>query len=119
MRFLIFLFVILVIAGSLTYTFWPDYQYDFLVSFLINLFNTVSGYIVSKKYFNSDNSTFYQMIYGTMFLRFMIMLFFMLSLISYNYVQMVPFFMSFMFFYVLFQIFEIRSLIQFNRINKK
>ena len=119
MRFLIFLFVILVIAGSLTYTFWPDYQYDFLVSFLINLFNTVSGYIVSKKYFNSDNSTFYQMIYGTMFIRFISLLSLILFLINYNYVDMIPFFISFVCFYVLFQIFEISSLINFNRENKK
>ena len=92
---------------------------DFLVSFIINLINTVIGYLVSKKYFNSDNSTFYQMIYGTMFIRFMIILSLMLFLISYDYVNMIPFFISFVCFYVLFQIFEISSLINFNRENKK
>jgi len=92
---------------------------DFLISFIINLINTVIGYLVSKKYFNSDNSTFYQMIYGTMFIRFMIILSLMLFLISYDYVSMVPFFISFVCFYVLFQIFEISSLIKFNRENKK
>jgi len=92
---------------------------DFLISFTINLINTVIGYLVSKKYFNADNSTFYQMIYGTMFIRFMIILSLMLFLISYDYVSMVPFFISFVCFYVLFQIFEISSLIKFNRENKK
>ena len=92
---------------------------DFLVSFIINLINTVIGYLVSKKYFNSDNSTFYQMIYGTMFIRFMIILSLMLFLISYDYVNMIPFFISFVCFYVLFQIFEISSLINFNSENKK
>ena len=92
---------------------------DFLISFTINLINTVIGYLVSKKYFNSDNSTFYQMIYGTMFIRFMIILSLMLFLISYDYVSMVPFFISFICFYTLFQIFEISSLIKFNRENKK
>ena len=92
---------------------------DFLISFTINLINTVIGYLVSKKYFNSDNSTFYQMIYGTMFIRFMIILSLMLFLISYQYVNMIPFFISFVCFYVLFQIFEISSLIKFNRENKK
>ena len=92
---------------------------DFLISFIINLINTVIGYLVSKKYFNSDNSTFYQMIYGTMFIRFMIILSLMLFLISYDYVNMIPFFISFVCFYVLFQIFEISSLINFNRENKK
>ncbi len=92
---------------------------DFLVSFIINLINTVIGYLVSKKYFNSDNSTFYQMIYGTMFIRFMIILSLMLFLISYDYVNMIPFFISFVCFYVLFQIFEISSLINLNRENKK
>ncbi len=92
---------------------------DFLISFTINLINTVIGYLVSKKYFNSDNSTFYQMIYGTMFIRFMIILSLMLFLISYDYVNMIPFFISFVCFYVLFQIFEISSLINFNRENKK
>ena len=92
---------------------------DFLISFTINLINTVIGYLVSKKYFNSDNSTFYQMIYGTMFIRFMIILSLMLFLISYNYVNMIPFFVSFVCFYVLFQIFEIFSLIKLNRENKK
>ena len=92
---------------------------DFLISFIINLINTVIGYLVSKKYFNSDNSTFYQMIYGTMFIRFMIILSLMLFLISYNYVNMIPFFISFVCFYVLFQIFEISSLIKFNRESKK
>ena len=92
---------------------------DFLVSFIINLINTVIGYLVSKKYFNSDNSTFYQMIYGTMFIRFMIILSLMLFLISYNYVNMIPFFISFVCFYVLFQVFEISSLIKFNRESKK
>ena len=92
---------------------------DFLISFTINLINTVIGYLVSKKYFNADNSTFYQMIYGTMFIRFMIILSLMLFLISYQYVNMIPFFISFVCFYVLFQIFEISSLIKFNRENKK
>ena len=92
---------------------------DFLISFIINLINTVIGYLVSKKYFNADNSTFYQMIYGTMFIRFMIILSLMLFLISYNYVNMIPFFVSFVCFYVLFQIFEIFSLIKLNRENKK
>ena len=92
---------------------------DFLISFIINLINTVIGYLVSKKYFNSDNSTFYQMIYGTMFIRFMIILSLMLFLISYDYVNMIPFFISFVCFYVLFQIFEISSLINFNSENKK
>ena len=92
---------------------------DFLVSFIINLINTVIGYLVSKKYFNADNSTFYQMIYGTMFIRFMIILSLMLFLISYDYVNMIPFFISFVCFYVLFQIFEISSLINLNRENKK
>ena len=92
---------------------------DFLISFIINLINTVIGYLVSKKYFNSDNSTFYQMIYGTMFLRFMIILSLMLFLISYQYVNMIPFFISFVCFYVLFQAFEISSLIRFNKEIKK
>ena len=92
---------------------------DFLISFTINLINTVIGYLVSKKYFNSDNSTFYQMIYGTMFIRFMIILSLMLFLISYDYVSMVPFFISFICFYILFQAFEIRSLIKFNNQGKK
>ena len=88
---------------------------DFLISFIINLINTVIGYLVSKKYFNADNSTFYQMIYGTMFIRFMIILSLMLFLISYQYVNMIPFFISFVCFYVLFQAFEISSLIRFNK----
>ncbi len=88
---------------------------DFLISFIINLFNTVIGYLVSKKYFNSSNSIFYQMIYGTMFIRFMAMLVLMVCLIQYQYVDMVPFFLSFMFFYILFQIFEISFLIRFNK----
>jgi len=118
-RFLIFLFVILVIGSSLTFVLWPNYQYDFLISFIINLINVMIGYLVSKKYFNSDNSTFYQMIYGTMFIRFMIILSLMLFLITYEYVNMNPFFISFVFFYVLFQIFEIKSLIILNNKNKK
>ena len=92
---------------------------DFLISFTINLINTVIGYLVSKKYFNAASSIFYQMIYGTMFIRFMIILSLMLFLISYDYVSMVPFFISFICFYILFQIFEISSLINLNRENKK
>ena len=118
-RFLIYLFVILLIGSSLTFMLWPNYQYDFLISFIINLINTMIGYLVSKKYFNSDNSTFYQMIYGTMFIRFMIILSLMLFLINYQYVNKNPFFISFVFFYVLFQIFEIKSLIILNNKNKK
>ena len=118
-RFLIYLFVILLIGSSLTFVLWPNYQYDFLISFIINLINVMIGYLVSKKYFNSDNSTFYQMIYGTMFIRFMIILSLMLFLITYEYVNMNPFFISFVFFYVLFQIFEIKSLIILNNKNKK
>ena len=118
-RFLIFLFVILVIGSSLTFVLWPNYQYDFLISFIINLINVMIGYLVSKKYFNSDNSTFYQMIYGTMFIRFMIILSLMLFLINYQYVNMIPFFISFVCLYVLFQAFEIKSLIILNNKNKK
>jgi len=92
---------------------------DFLISFIINLINTVIGYLVSKKYFNAVNSTFYQMIYGTMFLRFMIILSLMLFLITYQYVNMIPFFISFVCFYVLFQAFEIKLLIQLNKENKE
>ena len=92
---------------------------DFLISFTINLINTVIGYLVSKKYFNAASSIFYQMIYGTMFVRFIVILSLMLFLINYNYVNMIPFFISFVCFYVLFQIFEISSLIRFNRGIKK
>ena len=92
---------------------------DFLISFIINLINTVIGYLVSKKYFNSDNSTFYQMIYGTMFIRFMIILSLMLFLINYQYVNMNPFFISFVCFYILFQVFEINSLLKLNKENKE
>ena len=119
MRFLIFLFVILVIGSSLTFVLRANYQYDFLISFIINLINTMIGYLVSKKYFNSDNSTFYQMIYGTMFIRFMIILSLMVFLINYQYVNMIPFFISFVCLYVLFQAFEIKSLIILNNKNKK
>jgi len=92
---------------------------DFLISFIINLINAMIGYLVSKKYFNSDNSTFYQMIYGAMFVRFFTILCLMLLLINYEYVEMVPFFMSFMGFYILFQAFEIKSLIKFNKEKQK
>ena len=114
-RFLIYLFVILLIGSSLTLILWPNYQYDFLISFIINLINTMIGYLVSKKYFNSDNSTFYKMTYGTMFLRFVVMLSLILVLINGEYVRMIPFFMSFMIFYVLFQVIEITFLIQLNK----
>ena len=114
-----YLFVILLIGSSLTFILWPDYQYDFLISFIINLINTVIGYLVSKKYFTSDNSTFYQMIYGTMFIRFFMILLLMLFLINYNYVQKIPFFMSFVLFYTIFQAFEIKFLIKLNQHTKK
>ncbi len=117
-RFLIYLFVILLIGSSLTFMLWPNYQYDFLISFIINIINTVIGYLISKKYFTSDNSTFYKMVYGTMFIRFFIILLLMLFLINYNHVQKIPFFMSFMIFYILFQAFEIKSLIQLNQHTK-
>ena len=92
---------------------------DFLISFIINLINTVVGYLVSKKYFNASSSIFYQMVYGTMFIRFVVILSLMLFLINYNHVNMIPFFLSFISFYVLFQTFEIFSLIRFNRESKK
>ena len=92
---------------------------DFLISFIINLINTVVGYLVSKKYFNASSSIFYQMVYGTMFVRFIVILSLMLFLINYNHVNMIPFFLSFISFYVLFQTFEIFSLIRFNKENKK
>ena len=114
MRFLIFLFVILVMVISSAISFWPEYQKDFLISLLINFVNAVIGYVVSKKYFNAVNSIFYTMIYGTMFLRFMLMLSAMLVLILNGFVNMVPFFLSFMIFYVFFQIFEITSLLSFH-----
>ncbi len=117
MRFLIFLFVILVMVISSVMSFWPEYQKDFLISFLINFVNAVIGYLVSKKYFNATNSIFYTMIYGTMFLRFILMLISMLFLILNGYVNMVPFFLSFMAFYVLFQIFEINSLLILNKVS--
>ena len=119
MTFLIFLFVILVMAGGLALNFWPEYQFDFLISFTINMINAVLGYVVSKKYFNSNNSTFYTMIYGTMFLRFMLMLTTILVLILQDLVNMVPFFISFMFSYVFFQIFEINSFLSFHKANNE
>ncbi|MBC21897.1 MAG: hypothetical protein CMG54_03335 [Candidatus Marinimicrobia bacterium] len=104
----------MVISSAMS--FWPEYQKDFLISFLINFANAVIGYLVSKKYFNAINSIFYTMIYGTMFLRFILMLTSMLILILNGYVNMVPFFLSFMAFYVLFQIFEINSLLILNKV---
>ena len=117
MRFLIFLFVILVMVISSAMSFWPEYQKDFLISFLINFANAVIGYLVSKKYFNAINSIFYTMIYGTMFLRFILMLISMLFLILNGYVSMIPFFLSFMIFYVIFQIFEINTLLLLNKVS--
>ena len=102
------------IGSSLTFVLWPNYRYDFLISFIINLINTMIGYLVLKKYFNSDNSTFYKMVYGTMFIRFFTILILMLFLINYNFVEKNPFFISFVFIYVLFQIFEVNSLIKLN-----
>ena len=119
MKFLVFLFVILGIAGCFFFTELHQYNYDFLLAFIINLLNAMFGYVVSKKYFNSDNSTFYKMVYGTMFLRFFIILCLMLLLINYEYVKMIPFFISFVCFYVLFQVFEIKFLIKLNKENKK
>ena len=116
MRFLIFLFVILVIIGSTISFIWYQYRNDFLISLVINFINAVLGYIVSKKYFNSSNSTFYTMIYGTMFLRFILMLLSMLFLILNGYVNMIPFFLSFMLFYILFQIFEINTFLTLNKV---
>ncbi len=116
MRFLIFLFVILVIIGTTISFIWYQYRYDFLISLVINFINAMLGYIVSKKYFNSSNSMFYTMIYGTMFLRFMLMLLSMLFLILNGYVNMIPFFLSFMLFYILFQIFEINTFLTLNKV---
>ena len=118
-RFLIFLFVILVIGIWVTFNYMPEYSLDFLVSFVINLLNGIMGYIVSKKYFNASNSMFYTMIYGTMFIRFMIILFAMLILILNGLVNQVPFFISFVCFYVCFQTFEIGSFLKFNNEGKE
>ena len=115
MRFLIFLFVILVAIGLIISFVWYQYKNDFLISFIINFINTVLGYIVSKKYFNSSNSMFYTMIYGTMLIRFIFSLSAMLILILNGFVNTIPFFLSFMGFYIFFQIFEISSILNFNR----
>ena len=115
MRFLIFLFVILVVIGLIISFVWYQYKNDFLISFIINFINTVLGYIVSKKYFNSSNSMFYTMIYGTMLIRFIFSLSAMLILILNGFVNTIPFFLSFMGFYIFFQIFEISSILNFNR----
>ncbi len=117
MRFLIFLFVILaIIAASISFI-WYNYINDFLISLVINFLNTVLGYYVSKKYFNASQSLFYTMIYGTMFMRFIFLVSTMLILILNNYVNSIPFFMSFMIFYIFSQIFEIKSYLNFNRLN--
>tara|TARA_B100001029_G_scaffold79633_1_gene65278 strand:- start:133 stop:456 length:324 start_codon:yes stop_codon:yes gene_type:complete len=105
----------MVISSAMS--FWPEYKNDFLISFLINFINAVIGYVVSKKYFNAINSIFYTMIYGSMFLRFILMLMSMLILILNGFVNMIPFFLSFMVFYVLFQIFEINSLLMLNKVS--
>ena len=117
MRILIFLFVILVIVASAISFIWNNYINDFLISLVINFLNTVLGYYVSKKYFNAPQTMFYTMIYGTMFVRFIILLSAMLLLILNEYVNTVPFFLSFMVFYIISQIFEIKSFLSFNRLN--
>ena len=104
-RFIIFLFVILGISIWVTLNYFPEYYWDFLVSFVINLLNGIMGYIVSKKYFNASNSIFYTMIYGTMFIRFMFILSAMLILILNGFVNQIPFFISFVCFYIFFQAF--------------
>jgi hypothetical protein len=118
-RFIIFLFVILGISIWVTLNCFPEYSWDFLVSFVINLLNGIMGHIVSKKYFNASNSMFYTMIYGTMFIRFMLILSAILILIFNGFVNQVPFFISFVCFYISFQAFEIGSFLQLNNKNKK
>jgi hypothetical protein len=118
-RFIIFLFVILGISIWVTLNYFPEYSWDFLVSFIINLLNGIMGYIVSKKYFNASNSMFYTMIYGTMFIRFMFMLSAMLILILNGFVNQTPFFLSFVCFYISFQAFEIKSFLLLNEQSRK
>ena len=118
-RFIIFLFVILGISIWATLNYFPGYSWDFSVSFIINLLNGIMGYIVSKKYFNASNSMFYTMIYGSMLIRFMLIFSAILILILNGFVNQIPFFISFVCFYICFQAFEIGSFLQLNNKDKK
>tara|TARA_Y100000588_G_C13564652_1_gene631924 strand:+ start:140 stop:523 length:384 start_codon:yes stop_codon:yes gene_type:complete len=84
-----------------------DYWFEFLSAFLISLINAIVGYFLAISSISKPNSEFYKRVYGGMLVRMIFVLGFTLYMITGNFVEMTPFFISLMVFYVIHQWTEI------------
>ena len=84
-----------------------EYWFEFTCAYSISLINAIVGYFLVISSFSDTHSEFYKKVYGGMLVRMVFILGFTIYMISFEYVQSIPFFLSLMVFYTIHQWTEI------------
>jgi len=105
--------VVLIIIGLFPFlAWWTQYSRELLIAFGLSLLNATAGYLLAVHFFREKNTVFTKYVYGGMLVRMIFLIGFALYMISNGHVQSIPFFISFMFFYIIHQWTEITSWIK-------
>tara|TARA_B100001123_G_C14424305_1_gene675991 strand:- start:68 stop:451 length:384 start_codon:yes stop_codon:yes gene_type:complete len=100
--------LIIIVVGIFPFLSWgSEYWFEFLCAFSVSLLNAVVGYCLALYAISKTNSDFYRIVYGGMLVRMAFVLGFTIYMITQNFVEMIPFFLSLMIFYVIHQWTEI------------
>jgi len=100
--------LIILAVGIFPFLTWgSEYWFEFLCAFSISLLNAVVGYYLAVYAISKKNADFYKIVYGGMLVRMAFVLGFTIYMITANFVEMIPFFLSLMVFYVIHQWTEI------------
>ena len=98
----------ILVIGFFPFLAWgQNYWFEFACAFGISLINAIVGYYLVVSSFSESNSEFYKKVYGGMLVRMAFVLGFAIYMITFEYVQSIPFFLSLMVFYTIHQWTEI------------
>ena len=108
LKLLSFETIIIIMVGLFPLLTWgKTYWFEFICAYFISILNAVVGYFLAISSFSNKDSEFYKKVFGGMLLRMVFVLGFVIYMISYGYVQPIPFFLSLMVFYTIHQWTEI------------
>jgi hypothetical protein len=100
--------IIIIMVGMFPLLAWGKaYWFEFICAYSISLVNAIVGYFLVISSFSDTHSDFYKKVYGGMLVRMAFVLGFTIFMISFEYVQSIPFFLSLMLFYTIHQWTEI------------
>ena len=100
--------IVIIMIGLFPLLTWGKaYWFEFTCAYSISLINAIVGYFLVISSFSDTHSEFYKKVYGGMLVRMVFILGFTIYMISFEYVQSIPFFLSLMVFYTIHQWTEI------------